>query len=119
MQVLFFLTQGLFQVDVSENAQNPFYTLLSKPIDYNIPPQGFQSVACTPSLISAFIFDENSRPTTGIMYTIKTHRSGSSIVFTISFDLQIFEWTSVKISYLVSSRSDFSLGYFIPGKIYF
>lgn len=106
-QVLLLLIEGKNAIMRGKIGGNPEYTY-EAPINFETPRSGIE-IAVTTGTIG----DYNPLPNYGYNYYIEAKRKGTSnsIIFKLIMNNDE-SWTSIQLSYLVSGRSDMSIGNF-------
>lgn len=106
-QVLLLLIEGKNAIMRGKIGGNPEYTY-EAPINFEIPRSGIE-IAVTTGTIG----DYNPLPSYGYNYYIEAERKGTSNSIIYKLIMNNDEsWTSIQLSYLVSGRSDISIGNF-------
>ena len=81
-------------------------------INYDIPKTGFQTALCTSQYNPATSNLDSYRPAHGLDYSVRGGQQGSSNVLAVSLITGDYSWKKITITYLATSRADFSAGSF-------
>lgn len=108
-QVYFPPNTGIVEF-VNDDTSDKCYAV---PIKYQIPAAGFETAVCTHPLIIATESLGDYRPKSGLDYSVRAGRKGTSNSLSLSLFVEDNSWKRISVSYLVSSRNDLYLGSFI------